>query len=162
MGQTSHWGHLLLSNYCVSPDGYLRPTPNIWTSVGLRKCLNSVLIPVWHRYNFWGLRRCHKRFPSGFDVRWHVAAMSARWVFLHILRFLRVVGGQLWRAEEFRPLPRYISEAWVMLFKVLHSHGWSLSPRIADLTYSLRILFFEGGKKRTLSSSSDGVLVDGS
>lgn len=86
MGQTSHWGHLLLSNYSVSPDGYLRLTPNIWTSVGLQKCLNSVLNLVWPRYNLWSLHSCHKGF-SVFGVMWHVAATSARWVFCTSLDF---------------------------------------------------------------------------
>ena len=57
-----HWGRLLLSSYSMSPDGYLRPIPNLWISVGLWKCLNSALIPLWPRYNLWSLHSCHEGF----------------------------------------------------------------------------------------------------
>lgn len=62
--------------------------------------------------------------------------------------------------EEFLlPLSHCISEACAVLFKVLYSCGWCLSPRIADLNNPLRILFFKCGNKGALSRSSDAVLV---
>lgn len=84
MGQTSYWGHLLLSNYSMSPDGYLRPTPNICRTVKVFElCANPHLTQIQPLKS----PQLSQRFLSVLGVRWHIAATSARF-FLHILRFL--------------------------------------------------------------------------
>lgn len=123
---------------------------NIWTSVGLWVCLSSALIPVWARYNLWSLHSCHQDVSLCLVL--HDMELQCLGFFVH-----PCISEDCWRlALKAWRIPPSSSLYFWRPFKVLCGHGQSLSPRISELTHSLRTIFFRSAKKGTFSSSRDG------